>query len=651
MKMFFKRPFNSINSVGVIVFITIVLAVVSIKRNKTSLLLAKPVGTSYWGLPGLDVLFSTPFPEQTSIYSYWCAYVLAVSLIGAQFLRLFVSTLRRYDIVTLLMTGFIPGYLIAVAINRLVTLGLPHATAPLVCLGIVCILGLIALAMWVRDPTPIVSTYSIFPISALIITHVLQLQIAHSHVGLDATALHLSLLPDKTSDLNGHFPILANHYDEPVFIYPMHALFFITRTSSALFQFWITTGFFKASAATLIFLLVRQITTNTLFSVIFVLYIGFAGLVINPIEWRLLFDSENALLMPSHPGRVLSGLLPILALFPLTFEFSKPESIFKKAILLFLTLLAGVGLSATCAANVLTFVSLVGAVCLCRSKAVKPREIRIQKRAPGLVQFAVSLILLIFPSLMYEYSGPNSSYFALGGVAVMMLALFFLFLQAGIALPHVRTLVTDSLLVPVAAGIGGGLALLGNLLIPRTYPMFGIRTNFVAPKVEMEFSLAKSYECGNFPLEHCASFWNFFRDFGFFVALMTITISYGFSKSMSKPPNNDNSQACLSDSLKRYIIILFAFFIVSLFAYDFTSNYPGWRPWVKSRLVEPWFYGGISACLIYLFLNLKPVAAKLLTGLLVCQITVFNFLPFYGPGFLLHQLKINMDYLLLKLAQ
>ena len=132
---------------------------------------------------------------------------------------------------------------------------------------------------------------------------------------------------------------------------------------------------------------------------------------------------------------------------------------------------------------------------------------------------------------------------------------------------------------------------------------------------------------------------------------MTITISYGFSKSMSKPRNNDNSQACLSDSLKRYITILFAFFIFSLFAYDFTSNYPGWRPWVKSRLVEPWFYGGISACLIYLFLNLKPVAAKLLTGLLVCQITVFNFLPFYGPGFLLHQLKINMDYLLSKLAQ
>lgn len=278
---------------------------------------------------------------------------------------------NKVAIPTIVLASFIPGYLVHISLNRIVSLLLPHRPAR--ALSLLLMISLAAGVFFffskhikeyfyelkelkkciVENFVEIILYFSLF-FTVLVLLYRMG---GHKMIG-DGAVSYLTYLRNFSlgQGTTLKLPILFEHYDELLYLYP---IFFLFRSSiSPLVIPWVITALSKVSAAGIIFLFFRFYNIKSIYAVFGIIFVFFGSTSINPLRYMLLFDSGNPMMNVLHIGRVISCILiPFSVIMthsvlPINQFFSKKT----KSIFSFICLLAIVGLTATSVHNLLYYV-------------------------------------------------------------------------------------------------------------------------------------------------------------------------------------------------------------------------------------------------------------------------------------------------------
>jgi hypothetical protein len=458
----------------------------------------------------------------------------------------------------------------------------------------------------------------------------------------------------------GRWPLISQHYDEAALLYPviygiMHQGADAGGTFTAIY--WIMLALGRAGVGSLLYLGIRSLGVDRLSSMVLLAFVCCASLSLNPLSSRLLFDSLSPLAYALHIARFLIPILPLLMVA--LFADLQKRATFTHGVV---ALILGIGLSAMPlhAAIVLPW-GLAVAVLTAASPAAG--------RSRGLPQAAtmISLVVLTGFSLAY-YSGDHSPSTAtrvvilLGASAIGGMILLGAWLRSGPSL-RIATLRLSApvlLMLALCGGYAIGIVCLGNVLITKTFPLLGqiwpwhgmsIAERPVSALASSSWTLTNAPNCveGYFwgfrtVTGHCSSASLFIRTYGLACVIMTLVITWWASNGQRRDTVPDRQLTMILLGLMLCLLAMPVFFS----AYDFLSpvdspieGAASLSVWLRSRLIEPWFYSGILLALA-LFLRAAPDRARRwVQSFMMVAIAVFGLSPLVIPS----QLVANFSYL------
>lgn len=587
-----------------------------------------PVGTSYFPIRLITGQATGP-----SVYLATVAYLFCIAAIGeALFLVPLQFDQQRSRRPFRLLAGFVPGYILTSAFNRVVTLFLSHRTAPVMIASSTLLVLILILIhpQRVRPDQRVVGTDGgdgpfaacarwISSLLLLWMVTVFFLQRQVDHVTGDAFVFLDSLLKSPVTGIGtgGRLAVISQHYDELSVLYPLLYGVYGRFAGEPLVCFWMLYGFFATGAICLVYGCARQVGLSPLESVMVLLVLFFGMYSVYPgNNAYVLFDSSNPLAQCLHPGRIFGALMPVAALtmFMNRRRLMPPQS----PRTLLLSAVLGIGIGTTTISNVvvlafLTVFWIIGL--LLQEHEFRPGRGLID----GQRELILARLLYLYPfvcCLSPEVKRSVSPYLLLFIVAALCA---FLAVMVGESANREKDIFTSSfarvssspIFIGGATGLGISLLLLGNIFIEKVASHLGshdsiwdipilTRRLYTLEPVGLLNMMGPYESSGYFPLEHTFSPPEFIAHFGLIFIIATATFYL-----WSKLRENGSSPGDATDSVPSLLLFSLLFilaFLVGLFGYDFmAANVKAEQflaVWLRSRLVEPWFYAIIFTSLV-----------------------------------------------------
>ncbi|MCK9387285.1 MAG: hypothetical protein M0Q22_02675 [Sulfuritalea sp.] len=610
------------------------------------------VGSSYWRLPDGYGLYALHGPGLRT--AAFMAYLLFAALLGTLILAAFIeveSAALADTLRWLPLAGFIPGYFSVVAINRLVTFALPNLRAvvllPLFYFLVAMCLAIASRRSLTRSNAALVLDGMLRFAATFIIFLILQVQVGNGdHVLGDGVRPFLEMIRSGTGlGPEEYFPIFVQHYDETMFLYPFFAPSGMAGEIVELF--WMLYSMGKASAFACVMAALLLFSRRRMGSYLVSLLVFFGCLSLFDGKTLLLFDSGNPLRANLHIARVVLAVLPVVVL---GLAISGRASVRRGTNAgLVGAFLVGAGISAASISSIVLLASVfVGLAIL---------SLPIPVAAAGIGVLTLTALLLLAYSLRGNYGGP---WLFLSGIATAFASTGYF------AARHVRPRLSQLTRQPffpaifaLTMGTALGLLALGNSFSYDYSRLlgFGETRKGIYGKSVPEFEIGFNPYCGRFPLLHCADIAAFFSSFGLVLmlaAFAVLVILWSARKALPASSTLSNRAAIASPDdrnhpeLTNAIACSVLFLVAGFFAYDFTNGSVfGWLPvWIKSRLIEPWFYATLAFSSMALLMSNIRAIRVLMAFALTWQIFVYSFvlaetpihLQFMRNGaFLLHK--------------
>lgn len=604
------------------------------------------VGSSYWRLPEGYGLYALHGPGLRT--AAFMAYLLFAALLGTLILAAFIeveSAALADTLRWLPLAGFIPGYFAIVAINRLVTFALPNLRAvlllPLFYFLVAMCLAIASRRSLTRSNATLVLDGFLRSAAVFMIFLVLQVQIDNGvHVLGDGVRHFLEMIRSGTGlEPEEFFPIFVQHYDETMFLYPFFAPSGMAGEIVELF--WMLYSMGKASAfacvmAALLLFSRMRLVSYLVSLLIFVGCLNFFG-----GKTLLLFDSGNPLRANLHISRVALAVLPIVA-FSLAVSGRASVRSGARAGLIG-AFLVGIGISAASISSIALLASVyIGLAFL---------SLPIRVAAAGVGVFALTALLLLAYSLRGNYGGP---WIFPSGIAIAFACIgYYAARHIGPRFSQLTRQAFFPAIFALTMGTALGLLALGNSFSYDYSRIlgFGETRKAIYSKSVPEFEIGFNPYCGRFPLLHCSDIAAFFSSFGLVLTLAAfavLVILWSARQAVSTSPANSSPGDYNYPRLANVIACSVLFLVAGFFAYDFTNGSVfGWLPvWLKSRLIEPWFYATLAFSSAALLMSNISAIRMLIALALIWQIFVYSFvlaempihLQFIRNGtFLLHK--------------
>jgi hypothetical protein len=599
------------------------------------------VGDSFFPLVYPHMLFGNEIDPQ--FYFYGVLYFVFSALVGfALALKLnFLSGMQiNAKVGTALLTGFGPGYLVLVAVNRLTAYLIPE---PIVIRALILIYAfsmLAALIVVVRELKTQKSysilriiLYKIFSIITLGIFLVIQIQTdlyngLPIHIIGDSAIFNATYLETLADSDRMHVQLFAQHYDEILYLVPVSFLSRIFNSDLNVIDWlWITYAFMKASAIVWVTYSIKILFKNVYLSLLISLFLFFGNIFINPLTSPLINDSASNLASSSHSGRLL---ITTTAIFLFMKLLANDKTLLRKNSKSDLVLLLVLGLaSASLTSSFIFIIACTFGAWLLISY--------LKRNISSYLLMYLGLFILVAMNL-----GRNSK---LSAVLVLLLAMLIL------AALDYKSLVFDlgklksSAALPALLIFSLGFAiqsfLFGNLFSKLGRKLLGLDvSDYQGRDISAGFG-----GLGNNPflfdgrnvMQHQISVLNFFQHYGFpiFYLAFALAIAMYLGKF-----HNFETQKLLVVGL---FLLILSFFLWN----DLNGGGPEWMSvWVKSRLVEPTFYILVILVLKYMF----DLARELNSNSKVIHffVSAYLVLSLLGPwpGGMLGQTIKNLSWLI-----
>jgi len=640
-----------------IVLVIVILAIAS-GADKGTL---APVGSSYWPIPKGIGLYLHHRPDMQSVL--FLLYLATACVIGslAMVVCFAVVDVDNSALPRLLLplAGFIPGYLILICLNRMVTLFITNDTAkiilPLVYVATASVLGRLGRLSVTRPSIRELFACIVLSVGLFFVFLILQIQLDNSgHVIGDAVERSFPMLVHGFGLSPGeHFPIFLQHYDEMMFLFPL--LGQDGRDARFVESFWLLYSLGKASAFTVAMLTIFVFCRNAMASALAAAYLLFGCGYLYVGNYLLMFDAGNPLRFNLHMGRIILAILPLVILgLGASGRFRlQPRGVS----ILVLCALIGMGASALSLSLALLSVSI------CVGLAIVSLPLK-----PETILFSATVLLA---SLINAYAQIDSSaigWFFLAGIVFAAIVLVPDLVQS---FPRLSSgLAQNGILKATAAyfvGYGTGLMFLGNFASQGILNALGvgeIRTLISLANPIPPFAIGTNPFCGGSYSDHCGDLGLFMTKYGLVLLLPWFSIFLLLYRQLRG--NGEKSASGMSCTTAAYddsvrlawslkhakIMLVVLYFLVSgFFLWDFTNgaidmspeNLVRWLPvWLKSRFVEPWAYAALAFSLSIVWLRAGARLKILILTFLAWQVLAY---PFFAET-ALHQVFLrNLSYL------
>lgn len=594
---------------------------------------ATTIGGGYFTVPGIEILIGN-FNFLNIFITF--AYCIIASTVGAAIqLSIFPRLVHSAQYKLLLpISGFLTGYLLFVASNRILSL-FPGKNLSQIAILIFIISSFIAsirylvnLRIWNERSATLKSLgISIF---LMLLTLIFGIQSQQSKVIGDAAGITINNLFNFSQNPEISFPIIGQHYDETSFLLPISWVM-EGKQPGVLTWFLLMYSFGKLSSIAIIYLAIRKNTNNSLFSALLVACLYLTSCSPSPFGLPLLFDAGPSLGLNLHIGRIIIVTLAVALFTNVTHPIKIQSSPSTRNIILLVSL--GVGLSAISPSSIWILVGVIGYFLM---KNNSQTNWRLQ-----------NLYLLILPLVMV-LTIPNPNFqknIALGIYLFIGSGIFIFTVLKKCRQKNLKKLWSENItkyssFLLVFAGLIFGFIFLGNSFTPTFYQILGIQIPIVKPgdiKADINFFGINPF-VSSFPFEHQQSVMGLMYFFG--SALFLIALSAAIN---SKGTIN-NSQSKLFQSL--FVISLL--FGISFFIWDYmNSGTTGLNPWlsiwVKSRLIEPYYYSVlcVTGIIVFNFFEAKKKFFQMNVAslFLAFYLMIALFAPL--PGGMLGQLIFN----------
>jgi hypothetical protein len=568
----------------------------------------------------------------------------------------------------LLAGGLIPGSLILITLSRIVSLALNNAYAPSVLFALIATAAGVSILkvrrQWNREDAGL-AWRDLWPASMLLAAiFIFTIQMDRFHIVGEASTWFINEI--YLSPVNGigtaeKFPLVSQHYDEAALLYPViYGL--LRRGASAQgtlsFIYWIMVSLGRMGVGSLIYISLRSLRVDRLSAIVSLAFVSAATLSINAISSRLLFDSLSPLAYALHIARFLIPVMPLLLVSALVELGSKLRDRVRPGALIASAAL-GAGLSAMPIHAVMV---LAWALPVIAVAEIPPAS----ANAPGVwraATVAASGVLLAF-MLTYGLStrlpAPACVAILLAASVIGALTVIGAWWRSGITIAwRAAFSMPVILLLAMCTGYVVGLLLLGNIFITRTdallshfWPWWGvgIADRAVSDLGTSSGKLLLSPYCSGYYWEfrnlagHCSSLPMLVRTYGLAFAAMAGVIAWwtrGLQEIDAKPDRERTMILC-------GIFLCLIAMPVSFAGFDFvaSTNAPlEWQRqlsiWLRSRLVEPWFYGGILLSLAFFLRGAGPRARRWTQSAMLAATAIGGLAPLLLPG----QMIVNLVFM------
>lgn len=555
----------------------------------------------------------------------------------------------------MLFAGVVPGCLMIGAFTRLFTLVLPNVIAAwtvgliVLALGIYASRLLLRKAEGIRGPSP-VWKWTAVSMLAVIASLIFQIHMDRGHAVAEGSIWFITnvlLSPDFGVGTDGYLPLIAQHYDEVAFLHP---LIYLTvppgpdASATLTLTYWMSLAICRVGMISIVYLALRGLSLDRFSAFLCTAFVSMASLSLNPFSSRLLFDSLSPMAYTLHMARFLAPVLPLLVISALA-----REDIRFNVQAAGVALLLGIGLAAM-PIHFVTIAAWTGAIVIIHTVS------RQDAAAPLRMAAWVSAFVLVLTGLAYLVKDVS----ALASVGLLVTAtlaggglMLWAAQKGGIRLPHWQSTEVGMLCIYLAvmAGFALGLLFLGNLAMAKlhdhlsVFPPWSERELLVrlgegvlAPEIAVRASpfCEAGYEWGYRTVTgHCGSLPVFVRTYGLPFAL----IAFVLSLRILLPGTTANVRPDTKDRLIVWGMITCLLALPAAFViFDFVTPdgsdplLHAWSIWLRSRLIEPWFIGGILLALALLLRNADARTRTWTHGLLIAAIAIHALNPLIAPA-------------------
>jgi hypothetical protein len=621
------------------------------------------------GFPRVDndyaqpLLFSTPIQMRAVlgvILLQACSALLGYRLV----VRSIWGRRRLAGEAWLLVAGIIPGNLILIVLARLITLALPNTQAPLV----VCALTLSGSAgvIWALRKDMARETVGwrwrdALPIAGLAVTLlVFGIQFDRFHVMGEASSWFINDIYTSGSYGigRGYFPLISQHYDEAALLYPViYGFVDIGADKATVFTlYWFMAAFGRLSILGLCHLSLRSFGVDKLSAFAILVFVSIGTLSLNPISSRLLADSLSPLIFTLHIARFLIPVAPLILMSVLKLSDQQAPSVAA----LGLAAVLGAGLSSMPVQTVLVIAWGLPVALLTQLRPTASGSTQLWQGAA-----LAALIVLVCFMATYGVTRTFSAELSVGILFAATLAGGLVVLVAWFAcgarwIPSAWRSRPVLLVACLAVGYGFGVLFLGNVFIHMSYSLLAPISPFGHMQIaDREISQLGSAS-GKFMLStycagyvwglrtlagHCNSLPMFVRTYGLTFAVMSAALVWpSLAKtSYSRLPGDQQTTLLLVG-----IVLCLLALPICFIAFDFIAPAQAdqdWQRslsiWLRSRLVEPWFYSGLIFGLILLLEQANSVCRRNIQSVLLIAAAIGGLTPLVLPG----QMVVNFEYL------
>lgn len=555
----------------------------------------------------------------------------------------------------MLFAGMIPGSMMIGSIARLFTLILSNETAAWTVALIVLALGIYAGRLSFRKAEGFrkqssVWKWGVVSVLAVLASLLFQIHMDRGHAVAEGSIWFITnvfLSPDFGIGANGHLPLIAQHYDEVAFLHPLIHLTVSPgpdASASLTLTYWMSLAICRVGMVSIVYLAMRGLSLDRFSAFLCTAFVCMASLSLNPFSSRLLFDSLSPMAYTLHMSRFLAPVLPLLIISALV-----REDIRFNAHAAVVALLLGLGLAAM-PIHFVAIAAWAGAIVILHAVIKKETEAPLQMAA------WVSALVLILTSLAYLVK--DASAFAsvgllvtatLAGGGVMLWAAR----KGGLKLPHWQSAEVSVLWIYLIVMMGFvlGLLFLGNVAMAKLHEILSafppwsgrellvrLGEGVLAPETAVRASpfCETGYEWGYRTVTgHCGSLPVFARTYG----LPFVLIASALSLRILLPSNSGNAPPEIKDRLIVWGMITCLLALPAAFViFDFITpdgsdpQLHAWSIWLRSRLIEPWFIGGILLALALLLRNADSKTRTWTHGLLIAATAIHAFNPLIAPA-------------------
>ena len=495
---------------------------------------------------------------------------------------------------------------------------------------------------------------------------VIQIQYAGAHVTGDAGIFLFNVLRNIHFGLstNTKLPFFAQHYDELMYLYPIYYGFRSIAKLNLMLPLWILGSMGKIASFSLIFICLKTFIKKSHIVFLITYFVFHGNLFINPFYSTTIFDSGNPIVLCMHIGRLIGICLPVF-MFTLAYKLNDVDKSEHEKLIYIFCILFGVGISSTTISNsYITFLLYLASVLFTFRRISNEGE-----KIYGNYKY-VSFLMFLIPTLVYASMSISSNIIAPAFMVLGLFTISILFILHFLDIDRLKKInfqlfydcfFKKNILFPMVIGIVFGNLFLGNIALSsvarvlNTFPgndrsssiifksndiylpsyeqyLFNlpiVKRNIVKEDISKKhlFSTSKVYHNNRMSsyVDHCRNLLYFARKFGLPVIIGIVSmLIIGLVEDSKKV------KAILMDrQIASCIWYSFIFMLLGFLLYDFILNNDDFlSTWLKSRLVEPWFYSTIIMGLILIF----RFSNKILSSSICILICIWIAIPIFSQN-------------------